>query len=76
MRFLQLFQTTTYAFRPKISFPTLRFSCVTYAARILAYWITRVSVLDDMNDQFPLINNISLSFGMLISIKKNYELIN
>lgn len=47
-------------------------SCVLHAIDALMLWITGKSILRDMNQQFPLTNNIGISFGMLCSVKSFY----
>ena len=41
----------------------------------LAYWIVGVDILDQVNNTFPLIDNIGLSFTMLSSAEIARELV-
>ena len=48
-------------------------SCALHAIDVLMIWITGKSILRDANQQFPLTNNIGISFGMLCSVKSFYQ---
>ena len=50
-----------------------KLSCAVLAIETLFQWIIGTSVLVDINVRFPLMNNVSLSVGMLSSIKVIYK---
>ena len=64
-----------HAYRPKSVFPTLRLSHVTDTIYNLVHIIIRVGMLDAINNRFPLLNGISLSFRIFSSVKEVYEFI-
>ena len=41
----------------------------------LVLWIAGVDILDQVNDRFPPMNNIGVSFAMLSSVEIVYELV-
>ena len=49
--------------------------CAVAAIATLVLWITGVDVLDQVNDRFPPMNNIGVSFTMLCSVEIVHELI-
>ena len=50
-----------------------KLSCAVFAMETLFKLITGKSVLAAINDQFPLLNNAGVSFGMLTSVKALHE---
>ena len=50
-------------------------SCAVAAMVALVHWIEGVDVLEQINERFPPMNNIGLSFAMLSSVEIVHELI-
>ena len=48
----------------------LQWSCAVAAIYYLAQMIAGVSVLDVINERFPLLNNVHLSFGTISLLKE------
>ena len=67
------YTTAAYTYRLKSCLPTQSLSYTTYAMYILCHWITGESVLDDINNRFPLVNDVGISFGILSSVKGIYD---
>ena len=67
------YNTAAYTYRLKSCLSTQSLSCATYIMYILCHWITRESVLDDINDCFLLVNNVGISFRMLSLVKGIYK---
>ena len=67
------YNTAAYTYGPKSCLPTQSLSYATYAIYILYQWINGESVLDDINNCFPLVNNVGISFGMLSLVKSIYK---
>ena len=70
------YNTAACTYGPKSCLPTQSLSYATYAMYILCHWITRELVLDNINNCFPLVNDIGISSGMLSLVKGIYEKIN
>ena len=68
-----LCKTVSHAYGQKGELPSEMISCATYAMHILVMQISGISVMEDINNQFLLMNNAGASFGMLSSIKSIYE---
>ena len=66
-------QTVDYTHICKNYLPHQFFSCTVFAMNKLFEWNISSSVLSDINDHFPLMNDIGLSFGMLSLVKVIYE---
>ena len=50
-------------------------SCTVAAIVALVMWIVGVNELDQVNNRFPLMNNIGVSFVMLSSVEIVYKLV-
>ena len=72
----RLYNTAAYTYGLKSCFSTNSMSYTIFIMYILYQWITRKSMLNDINDQFLLVNDIGIFFGILSSVKSIYEKIN
>ena len=70
-----LCRSRRYNFSSKRMFLILQFLHTVFTICNLVHQITSMLVIDDINDRFFVIDDIGLSFRMLSSIKKIYELI-
>lgn len=64
-----------YKFGSTQSSSALRLSCAVAAISALVQWITGINVLPQINECFPLANDIGRSFAILSSVEIAYELI-
>ena len=62
-----------YAFRNKSTTRSESMSWAMHAINVLMMWIVGRSILEEINQSFPLANNVGISFGMLCSIPSVYE---
>ena len=69
----KLQSSAAYAFRNKSTTKSRSMSCAMHAINILMMWIIGRSILEEINQIFPLVDNVGISYGMLCSIPLVYE---
>ena len=68
-------RTAAYTFGQKNTNTDKHILCSVAAMSVLVQWITGIDVLDQINERFPPMNNVGLSFAMISSVEIIYELI-
>ena len=69
---MRLRSSAAYTFGRPSNNSSESLSCAMHAINILMMWITGKSVLEEINQRFPLTNNAGISFGMLCSVQSVY----
>ena len=64
-----------HAFGSKDTFASRPTSCAVAAMTALVHWIKGIDVVEQINERFPPVNNIGLSFAILSSVEIVHELI-